>query len=31
MVSNADVLTDETAREILTHNEAWSAICEKQK
>jgi hypothetical protein len=28
MVSKSDVLTDETAREILTHNEAWSAICE---
>jgi hypothetical protein len=31
MVSRDDQLTDETAREILTHNEAWSAVCEAQK
>jgi hypothetical protein len=27
MVSQHDVLTDETAREILTHNESWEAVC----
>lgn len=26
-VSSADVLTDQTAREILTHNESVEAIC----
>ena len=28
-VSKADVLTDQTAREILTHNESVEAICGK--
>lgn len=26
-VGRADVLTDETARAVLAHNEAWAAIC----
>jgi hypothetical protein len=30
MVSRDDQLTDETAREILTHNEAWERICSAQ-
>lgn len=29
MVSRHDVLTDETARAVLTHNEAWQALCDK--
>ena len=28
-VSSKDVLTDQTAREILEHNEKYEAICEK--
>lgn len=27
LVSRADVLTDRTAAAILTHNEAWEAVC----
>lgn len=26
-VSRDDVLTDETARQIVTHNETWKALC----
>jgi hypothetical protein len=29
MISRHDVLTDETARAILTHNEAWQALCHR--
>lgn len=27
MISRQDKLTDETAREILAHNEAWERAC----
>jgi hypothetical protein len=27
MVSRSDVLTDDTARQILTHNEQWERVC----
>jgi len=29
MVSRQDVLTDATARAVLTHNETWEAACTK--
>lgn len=29
MVSKDDALTDETARQILMHNEQWEAVCAK--
>jgi hypothetical protein len=28
-VSRSDVLTDETKRDILSHNETWKAVCKK--
>lgn len=28
-VGRADVLTDETARAVLAHNEAWATICRR--
>lgn len=27
LISKKDVLTDETARAVLTHNESWEAAC----
>lgn len=29
-VSREDVLTDETARQILSHNRSWSSICKEK-
>lgn len=29
MISRQDVLTDETARQILTLNETWQSLCQK--
>lgn len=30
-ISKSDVLTEGTARQVLTHNETWEAICEVKK
>lgn len=29
LISKKDVLTDGTARQILSHNETWKSICKK--
>lgn len=30
-IARADQLTDDTARQVLAHNETWAALCPKAK